>query len=271
MSKQRSSSHRKIETSGNIFKSNALTVLNTSKKTVGVKTLRRHRSEDAFELSLNTALGKNRLNVTTLEKKEDLDDWAKSPECTHACSAFTQKCTSPSRKNSSAIAQRLSKFGMPHRSGEWIKMRDNDGYIYYYNNKTFESQWESPFGYQKIPLPWTLREKDGVRMYINSKTGQELQEARSATGDVYFYDHATGQSQWEKPWEKRVLINLARQRSNQDLHECKSDDENSKTDDTMRIAANRSSLKGGVGYSSSASTSALPSIHKPTTQYQCMK
>ena len=38
----------------------------------------------------------------------------------------------------------------------------------------------------------------GTRAYVNSKTGQELQEARAATGDVYYYDHATGESQWEK-------------------------------------------------------------------------
>ena len=41
-------------------------------------------------------------------------------------------------------------------------------------------------------------------MYINSETGQELEEARECTGGVYYYDHATGKSQWEKVWSESV-------------------------------------------------------------------
>ena len=97
-----------------------------------------------------------------------------------------------------SITERLTESGMMQRRGEWTKKRDKDGYNYYYNNKTNECQWESPFPYQKIPLPWSLQVKQGCRMYINSKTGQELEEGHADTGDVYYYDHATGKSQWEK-------------------------------------------------------------------------
>merc|ERR1711934_1248597 len=132
----------------------------------------------------------------------------RSPEEEEEAVAALPQIELPTRKKTSlSISKRLAMGGMVHSrvgAGDWIKMKDEHGHIYYFNKKTEQSQWESPYQYQKVPPPWTLREADGCRTYVNAKTGQELQEARAATGDVYYYDHATGESQWEKPWEKKV-------------------------------------------------------------------
>merc|ERR1711862_153117 len=80
-----------------------------------------------------------------------------------------------------------------------------------------------------------------------------LEEAHADTGDVYYYDHATGKSQWEKPWEHRHKPALTAATTI-------TTNNNSTNNNGKRAQYKKLSGTGGAGYSSSAgfSSAGLP-------------
>ncbi|XP_034957161.2 WW domain-binding protein 4 isoform X1 [Zootoca vivipara] len=68
---------------------------------------------------------------------------------------------------------------------EWVRGFSAEGYVYYYNTVSKESQWEKPEGFQD-----NLQELQ--------KTAQWM-EGTSQDGSTYYYNTETGVSTWEKP------------------------------------------------------------------------
>uniref|UniRef100_A0A8C5SY29 WW domain-containing protein n=1 Tax=Laticauda laticaudata TaxID=8630 RepID=A0A8C5SY29_LATLA len=68
---------------------------------------------------------------------------------------------------------------------EWVCGFSPEGYIYYYNTKSGESQWEKPEGFQDTTC--------------NSQQEAVWVEGTDDNGRTYYYNKNTGVSTWEKP------------------------------------------------------------------------
>nr|XP_060625353.1 WW domain-binding protein 4 isoform X2 [Anolis sagrei ordinatus]XP_060625354.1 WW domain-binding protein 4 isoform X2 [Anolis sagrei ordinatus] len=67
-------------------------------------------------------------------------------------------------------------------TNEWVRGFSAEGYVYYYNTLSGESQWEKPEGFQD-----------------NTEGSQTWIEGTSDNGLTYYYNTETGASTWEKP------------------------------------------------------------------------
>ncbi|XP_077200218.1 WW domain-binding protein 4 isoform X2 [Paroedura picta] len=68
---------------------------------------------------------------------------------------------------------------------EWVHGFSSEGYMYYYNTVSGESQWEKPKGFEEDP-----REPQMPGQWV---------EGVSEEGHTYYYNTDTGVSTWEKP------------------------------------------------------------------------
>ncbi|XP_048349268.1 WW domain-binding protein 4 isoform X2 [Sphaerodactylus townsendi] len=68
---------------------------------------------------------------------------------------------------------------------EWVRGFSSEGYMYYYNTRSGESQWEKPEGFEVDPQ--------------ESQMPGQWVEGVSEDGQTYYYNTETGVSSWEKP------------------------------------------------------------------------
>lgn len=75
-----------------------------------------------------------------------------------------------------------------HAKKKWTKAHSSEGYPYYYNSLTGETQWELPDGFQENEDK--SKEQGAQSLWV---------EGVSEEGYTYYYNTETGESRWEKP------------------------------------------------------------------------
>ena len=121
------------------------------------------------------------------------------------------------------------------RQGDWASYRDSEGFVYYFNSRTGESQWHPPTNNFPIvqdsrPLvsqgAWDAywdADGTGLVYYFNRMTGESSWNPpthnfptvstpaaplvtrgpwsayRDSSNQIYYFNSQTGKSQWEKP------------------------------------------------------------------------
>ncbi|XP_039601234.1 WW domain-binding protein 4 isoform X1 [Polypterus senegalus] len=80
------------------------------------------------------------------------------------------------------------------RDNIWVEGVSDDGYTYYYNTVTGESQWEKPEELQN-----SSKSKVETEKKREEQSGSSWIEAVTSDGYTYYYNSSTGESTWEKP------------------------------------------------------------------------
>lgn len=75
-----------------------------------------------------------------------------------------------------------------HAKKKWTKAYSSEGYPYYYNTLSGETQWEAPDGFQENEDK--SEEQASKSVWV---------EGVSEEGYTYYYNTETGESRWEKP------------------------------------------------------------------------
>ncbi|KAM5181743.1 WW domain-binding protein 4 [Mantella aurantiaca] len=82
-----------------------------------------------------------------------------------------------------------------HAKKQWTKALSAEGYPYYYNLLTKETQWEEPEGF--VDNEEKSEEQGAKSLWV---------EGVSEEGYTYYYNSETGESRWEKPEDLDVAL-----------------------------------------------------------------
>ncbi|XP_078088207.1 WW domain-binding protein 4 [Mustelus asterias] len=101
--------------------------------------------------------------------------------------------SSTTEKKPAVKAPDTQRTTKPNIANIWVQGVSPEGYFYYYNSKTGESQWEKPEGFQESSN------------FVQSEVAQQDLSASSwvegltPEGCTYYYNVITKESRWEKP------------------------------------------------------------------------
>lgn len=90
------------------------------------------------------------------------------------------------------------------REGDWIQYTLPDGNVFYYNDKSNEFQWERPdqLSSRAVSEDWPEEGlEDDTAETADAIQGDWGAFKDPSTGLVFWYNHVTGESQWEPPDE----------------------------------------------------------------------
>lgn len=114
-----------------------------------------------------------------------------------------------------ALQQNKAENG---NANQWTECYDpTTGQVFYYNNKTAETQWEMPVNYTSTDRPaevwtndaqdvveeeeeefvWVKKRKEKIAIVTSKSSWKPIQDPYSKA--IYYQNQSTGESQWEEP------------------------------------------------------------------------
>ncbi|KAK6197949.1 uncharacterized protein RJT21DRAFT_122764 [Scheffersomyces amazonensis] len=78
--------------------------------------------------------------------------------------------------------------------GDWEKVTDDEGRVYYFNSVTNETSWD-------VPEESKTEQVDGTKESTEINNGTGWQQYTTDDGKVYYYNESTGETTWEIPVE----------------------------------------------------------------------
>ena len=151
---------------------------------------------------------------------ENVEDWEECRDATGNNYYYNNKngksqWTRPRFRNEGDHPKKGMGFGDAHeehledenhghgtaKRSDWHEHKDNAGRVYWYNDKTGESQWLQPH-FMSEDEEIELHHQEMEEKTKNIPEGWEAQQ--DAKGNYYYFCLTTGESAWEKPTEKCV-------------------------------------------------------------------